>query len=212
MDWFDHSSTAASDDAIMALRMEHPDSAAVDCYWAIIEKQYLEERPVPFEETNMETKALTHRLCVGFEQLSKYVETMCEVGLLKRDNGFVYSERANETIAKYQAKRETARQNGKKGGRKPTRKPKGNRRLTNAETQPLANNNNNTSIGLDKLNQYQYASGGAEADESAPPSATKPVCPVCESDATFNAKSAGWECPVCGAIKEPRFVAWKEAS
>ena len=63
-----------------------------------------------------------------------------------------------------------------------------------------------------KIANEGTASGGAEADESAPPSATKPVCPVCESAVTFNAKSAGWECPVCGAIKEPRLVPWKEAS
>ena len=68
------------------------------------------------------------------------------------------------------------------------------------------------SFSLEKTKPSPAASDGAEADESAPPSATKPVCPVCESAVTFNAKSAGWECPVCGAIKEPRLVPWKEAS
>ena len=196
MQWFDHSSTAASDDGIMALRMEHPDSAVVDCYWAIIEKQFLEERPVPFEETNMETKALAHRLCVGFDLLSKYVETMVSVGLLKRECGKLYSERASEAIAKYQAKRETARQNGKKGGRKPTRKPKANRRLTDAETQPQANNNNNTSIGFDKQNQYQYASDGAAVAGATPPAAK---CPLCGSELkhTGMPEPDAWWCDSC---------------
>lgn len=200
MQWFDHSSTAASDDGIVALRMEHPDSAAVDCYWAIVEKQFLEERPVPFEETNMETKALAHRLCLGFDSLSKYVETMCKVGLLKCDGGKLYSERASDAIEKYQAKRETARQNGKKGGRKPKRKPKANRKLTDAETEPKTNNNNNTSIGLDKLNQYQYASDGAAVAGATPPAA----CPRCDGplEKTSSHKPNGTTLYRCGLCAE----------
>lgn len=212
MQWFDHSSTAASDDAIMALRMEHPDSAAVDCYWAIVEKQFHDERSVPFSETNRETKALAHRLYVGFESVSKYVETMLEVGLLKRDeNGDLYSERAKEAIEKYQLKCETARQNGKRGGRKPSRKP--NAKPTTKPTEKPSRSNrkeNNTGIGLDKTKPIPCgASCVADAEETASHSAhesTKPICPLCESPVRFDAKSMKWKCQTCGEINEPRYV------
>lgn len=203
MQWFDHSSTAASDDGIMALRMEYPDSAAVDCYWGIVEKQFHDERPVPFSETNRETKALAHRLFVGFDSLSKYVETMVEVGLLKKDDdGNLYSERAKEAIDKYQQKCETARQNGKKGGRKPKRKPTEKPTAEPSEKPSRSNTKeNNTGIGFDKQNQYQYASDGAAVAGATPPSAME--CPTCgiEMERT-NARVSGtdrhyWRCPLC---------------
>lgn len=202
MQWFDHSSTAASDDAIVALRMEYPDSAAVDCYWAIVEKQFHDERPVPFSETDKETKALAHRLCLGFEVLEKYVETMIEVGLLKRGENTVYSERAMAAVEKYVEKCEKARQNGKKGGRKPrqkpTKKPTAKRSLSDSQ----AINNNNTCIGFDKQNQiHDSAKSVAATVKTAPPSALN--CDVCGAPMERTGiRVAGtdrhlWRCTLC---------------
>ena len=211
MQWFDHSSTAASDDKVMALRLEHPDSGAVDCYWAIVEKQYADERPVIFDETDAETKSLCHRLCIGYEVGCKYVETMISVGLLKRDESderAVYSVRAKESIEAYHRKCEVARENGKKGGRKPkakpTRKPKANRQLTKGQ----ANNNNNTCMGLDKLNPIHKASDGAAMDGTTPPAAddTKvPCCPLCARRLKFDPRSLKWQCPECGDVNAPDY-------
>ena len=215
MDWFDHSSSAASDDAIMALRMEHPDSAAVDCYWGIVEKQFHDERSVPFSETDRETKALAYRLFVGFDVLEKYVKTMLELGLLKKDdNGMLYSERAKKAIEAYQKKCETARQNGKRGGRKANEKPtqKPTAKPTQKPTEkPPCPKQNNTGIGLDKLNQYQCADAAAEADGSAPPSASKPVCPLCRTAVRYDVRGSTWECPNCGPIKGPEYAEWGAA-
>lgn len=199
MQWFDHSSTAASDDAIVALRMEHPDSAAVDLYWAIIEKQYRDECSVPFSETDRETKSVLHRLLLGFEVGMKYVETMLDLGLLKKDDdGNVFSERAKEAIEKYQAKCETARQNGNKGGRKPKRKP--TEKPTAKPTEKPSRSNrkeNNTSMGFDKQNPILEASDGAAAGEPAPPSA----CPNCyapmERTNSHRGDKVLYRCPLC---------------
>lgn len=182
MQWFDHSSTASSDDAIMALRMEHPDSGAVDLYWAIVEKQYHDERSVPFSETDRETKSVLHRLLLGFDVAQKYVETMLEIDLLEKDAcGKLFSARAKKTIDDYLVKAETARQNGKKGGRKPKRKPteKPTDKPTPKPSEKPQNNTkqDSTGIGLDKLNQYRYASDGAAVAEATPPSAFQ--CPNC---------------------------------
>lgn len=200
MQWFDHSSTAASDDRVMALRIEHPDSAAVDCYWAIVEKQFHDERSVPFSETDRETKALCHRLFLGFDSVSKYVETMLETGLLKKDDdGNLYSERAKEAIEAYQRKVEIARQNGKKGGRKPKRKP--TEKPTQKPTEEPSRSNtkhNNTSMGLDKLNPILVSgSDVAAAAKAAPPS--PPKCPMCgtEVERTGMPDPDAWWCPNC---------------
>ena len=213
MQWFDHSSTAASDDAIMALRMEYPNSAVVDCYWGIVEKQFHDERSVPFSETNRETKALAHRLYVGFDLLSKYVETMLEVGLLKKDaDGNLYSERAKEAIEKYQAKCETARQNGKKGGRKPKRKPTAKPTAEPTEEPSRPNTkHNNTSIGFDKQNQILEESSDAATAGAAPPDSSKvPACPECSKRLKFDPANISWECPSCGAVREPRYIQAEE--
>lgn len=201
MQWFDHSSTAASDDAIMALRMEYPNSAVVDCYWGIVEKQFHDERSVPFSKTDRETKALAHRLFVGFETLEQYVETMVEVGLLKKDaDGNLYSERAKEAIDKYKAKCETARQNGKKGGRKPRVKPT-EKPTAKPSVEPSSSNTkqNNTSIGFDKQNQILVASGDAAVAGATPPAALE--CERClvpmERTSSHKGDKTLHRCPLC---------------
>lgn len=139
MRYFDHDTQAADDDAIMALRIEYG-GGAVDCYWALLEKMYRDEAPLNLfgsnGETNMETKSVSHRLCIDVETLKKYVLAMLQIGLLDGTVENVFSQRARQNIAAYQAKAESARQNGKKGGRKPTGKPKRNRVGSNAETEP----------------------------------------------------------------------------
>ena len=159
MRYFDHDTTASKDDGIMALRCEHG-SAAVDAYWAIIEKMYADEAPV----NRLGTKPLTVWLAVGFEQLQTYIDGMIEHGLLECDGcdpDMVYSARVMDNIAAYQAKCETARQNGKKGGRKPTRKPNANRVGSDAETARKADaklRKEKKGMGFDKQNPIPGAS------------------------------------------------------
>ena len=206
MRYFDHDTNASDDDAVMALRLEHG-GAAVDCYWALLEKMYRDERPLSIFgtdwETNTETKSVSHRLCLGSDELKKYIGTMLEVGLLEGTPEKLYSKRAVENIKTYQQRAETARQNGKKGGRKPTRKPSRNRVgsdvATNEETKTLARKEKK-SIGFDKQNQYQYAADGAGALD-APPTAIQ--CPTCDAPMErTNLRKAGtdrhiWRCPLC---------------
>lgn len=134
MRYFDHDTSASDDDKIMALRMDCG-GAAVDAYWAVLEKIYRDETPLVLSDNQAGTKALTHRLCVGFEQLRTWCMAMVDVGLLvekedwenvlglgKNDDEhavILVSERAMDNITAYNEKCETARQNGKKGGRKP---------------------------------------------------------------------------------------------
>lgn len=129
MFYFDHSVNASKDDKILSLRLAFG-GAAVDAYWSIIEKLYEEETPLVFKENQTETKALTHWLCVGFDDLETWVLAMVESGLLVNcntdNNGdiLLWSNRVQERIDEVNKKAETARQNGKKGGRPKAEKPK----------------------------------------------------------------------------------------
>lgn len=205
MQYFDHSTTAASDDKVLALRLECG-GAAVDAYWAILEQIHRDETPLVFFGNQHVTKSVSHRLCTTEKQLEEWVSRMLEIGLLSRDvenHDAITSKRAAKNIESYQEKRETARQNGKKGGRKPTRKPKANQagseQETNAETGRKANKTKQR-YGLPNGNPIPSGEGGADAGEPAPPP------PVCSCGAameptnsyTPNRTARYWSCPSCG--------------
>lgn len=209
MQYFEHSTHAADDDAIMALRISQG-GAAVDCYWVLLEKMYREEGPLSLfgtdGETNVETHSVSHRLCIGSEELKKYVLAMLQIGLFEGTVENLVSARAMANIEKYQKRAEIARQNGKGGGRKPKRKPSGNpagsKVGTNAETKVGATKQNKTKgIGSHKENQIPIASDGAAAGKPAPPDAVQ--CPVCDAPMErTNAVKSGtdrhiWRCPLC---------------
>jgi len=207
MRYFDHDTHAADDDAIMALRLEHG-SVAIDCYWTLLEKMYRDESPLNLfgsnGETNMETKSVSHRLCIGCDELKKYVSAMLDLGLFNGSVENLFSDRAMKNIASYQARVETARQNGKKGGRKPTRKPKANRVGSNVETdnQPSGSQEKKRKgMGLLNVNPIPDASGEASADGSATPSAIQ--CPTCDAPMERTAMRVSgterriWRCPLC---------------
>ena len=212
MQYFEHSTHAADDDSIMALRLEMG-GAAVDCYWVLLEKMYRDEAAVNLfgtdGETNVETKSVSHRLCIGSDELKKYVLKMLELGLFEGTLENITSKRAMKNIEKYQKRAETARQNGKSGGRKPNRKPSRNpvgfKVGTNAETNVGVTKQNKTKdIGSDKTEPISKGAGGADA-HSAPPA---PECPTCGAQMNpTNSFTAGkrrriYRCPLCSDTRE----------
>ena len=92
MRYFDHDTSASDDDKIMALRIECG-GAAVDAYWAVLELMYRDETDLVFGRNLVGTKALCHRLCVGFDDLSEWLSAMERVGLLR------IVENAGNTVA-----------------------------------------------------------------------------------------------------------------
>ena len=218
MRYFDHDTTASSDDLILALRIEHG-GAAVDCYWAVLEQIYREESEVVVDRNRPETKALCVRLMLDYETLETYISTMCDIGLLevRTDNESgcktVMSERAEQNIEAYQRKCEIARQNGSKGGRKPKSKASRNRTANQAGSKSdsgrKAKKRKEIDIGFDKQNQISKGSDGAEADESAPSSPQDdskiPCCPLCSKPVRFDPVTFKWRCGMCGEVKQPEY-------
>ena len=181
MEYFDHNVNAADDDAIMALRLEHG-GAAIDCYWAVIEKMYRDERPVPVDENHKETKALTHRLAIGFQELKNYVETMISLGLLEyveNSDNMVTSERVERTIERVRKRHEIAVESGKKGGRPKGSKTKGkanaNQKLSKSQAIKIKEDRSKSYTAFTSYN----VADGADAGKTAPPA---PKCPLCGLD------------------------------
>ena len=217
MRYFDHDTTASSDDLILALRIEHG-GAAVDCFWAVLEQIYREETEVIIDRNRPETKALCVRLMLDYETLESYVSTMCSIGLLevRSDDGngckTVMSERAEQNIEAYQKKCEIARQNGSKGGRRPKHKPNGNQSANRVATKVVsdsqAKKRKEIDMGFDKQNPISKASDGAAMAGATPPSADDskvPSCPLCSKRLRFDPVSLKWKCDLCGEVKEPVF-------
>lgn len=130
MKYFSHDTNACIDDKIMSLRMQFG-GAAVDAYWTIIERLYHDEKPLVFGENRPETRSVTHWLCVGYDELKKWVEEMLSIQLLtnvseEEDEIKLWSSRVEEQLAEIKKKAETARQNGKNGGRPPKEKTEKN--------------------------------------------------------------------------------------
>ena len=218
MRYFDHDTTAASDDLIMALRLEHG-GAAVDCYWAIIEQIYRDEQPAVIAENQPGTKALSVRLAIAYQVLETYVNTMISYGLLyiveNSENGCMYvtSKRAEENIKAYQAKCEKARLNGAKGGNKTKRKAKANQRakqtLSGSGSDSQAKKRKEKKdIGYLYGNQISSATDGAAVESTTPPVA--PKCLMCGTDleCTGMADPEYWWCQSCKEF----FPTWKAAS
>ena len=210
MRYFDHDTTAASDDLIMALRLEHG-GAAVDCYWAIIEQIYRDEQPAVIDENRPETKALSVRLAIAYQTLEAYVKTMVSYGLLdvvensENDWFFVTSKRAEKNISAYRDKCEKARLNGAKGGKKPGAKANANRggkrTLSGSGSDSQAKKRKEKKgIGSHKGNQIPYAESVAGVENAPLPAFQCPTCDV-PMDRT-NLRVSGtdryiWRCPLC---------------
>lgn len=218
MQYFDHDTTAGSDDKIIALRLECG-GAAVDAYWTILEQIYRDETELVLFGNRLGLRSLSHRLATDEKTLETWLSTMFEIDLLQRsvDNpNAVTSERAMRNIAAYQEKRETARQNGKKGGRKPTQKPNPNQdtnqTLTDAETKRKANKRKEKKdIGLHKVNQISVTPEPVAAAAKAAPNSAKlvPHCPSCGVKAFRNTQTGKYDCPNCFDSWQAEAVVWR---
>jgi len=168
MRYFDHDTTAGSDDKILALRLEHG-SGAIDAYWTLLEKMYADEKPLKLVGSNLETKSVLHRLNIGFDTLKSYVASMLVLGLFQGTMENLYSERAMANIEEYQRKCETARQNGKKGGRKPKAETNGKPSRFPSGNQDAKLRKEKKGMGFDKQNPYRTAGADAALEGAAPP-------------------------------------------
>lgn len=214
MRYFDHDTSASDDDKIMALRIECG-GAAVDAYWAVLELMYRDETDLVFGRNRVGTKALYHRLCVGFDDLSEWLSAMERVGLLRivenaettvadgDDRAVTYSsDRATANIDAYSAKRETARENGKRGGRKPKPNRVGSKSVS--KTKPKPNRDETEGKAKEKEKEKSlvthkglpndYATGAAAAAGAAPPAA---FCPLCDAPCFKQTNTGRFECPSC---------------
>ena len=186
--YFDHDTSAADDDKIVVLRDEHG-GAAVDAYWTVLERIYRDETDLVFGKNQVQTKALTRRLGLGFDELQTYISAFFDIGLLEdvatdeqRSEGIcvLHSKRASDNIAAYNERKETARRNGSKGGRK----PKANRTLTKSASDRKPTANQDLTQPKTNKRKEKEKKRGVEGDSAR--RASSPASPEPQRDAQID--------------------------
>ena len=129
MQYFDHSTTAASDDKIIALRMFYG-HGAVDAYWALVERVHRDE--VPMKDDRFSIGSFAQTLCEDAETVNGWLKGMIEIGLVDKTEDGYTSKRMAENIGRYHAKVEQSSNAGKASAAK-RKQRKANRKPTTVE-------------------------------------------------------------------------------
>lgn len=210
MQYFDHSTNAATDPKIMQLRLEHG-GAAVDAYWYLVEQMHRDERPLCVCNASV-MRVHCHTLCVDFQTLEKWVGGMVEAGLFHmvvhngERTGEITSERVEENIGRYQAKQEKARSAAEsRWGNADAKQTQCKRNANAMPTKQIKTKQNKTN--------NKAASPVAAAAKAAPNEAGEeskaPHCPLCDVLLKFDPKTAKWKCPNCLDDFEGSKVVWR---
>lgn len=210
MQYFDHSTTAASDPKVMGLRIEEG-GAAVDAYWYFIEQMHADERPICVSDATA-LRVHCHALCTDLDTLEKWCDAMVSVGLLEYDEKHenLMSARAVENVKQYREKREKASSAaqsrwGNADAKRPQKRKQSNR---TADGMPTKQNKTKVSSALASTTKPS-ASDGAAAADAAPAPRGKPLCPLCRVPTWKNNQSGRYECPNCLDTFSSEEVAWE---
>jgi len=112
--YFSHDSNAHNDPKILALRIEQG-WAGVGLYWTFLE--ILRDMPdYKYSLTNNYLKELELRLSTAQATLETWLEHACNIGLLVKQNGFLYSESFLRRMGEVDTLRKKLSDAGKKGG------------------------------------------------------------------------------------------------
>lgn len=195
MQYFDHSTTAATDPKVMQLRIRCG-GAAVDAYWYLLEQMHRDERRICVSECERNANAMRthcHMLCASENELSEWISAMCEIGLFERDeDGNIASVRAMRNIGAYQEKADKARSAAKARWDDADAKRTHSKRNANAKRTQCQQNKTKGSNAIEAL--LPTDSVGAEAAKAAPPS-SEPLCPECgKFTMRRDAANEAWVC------------------
>lgn len=214
MQYFDHSTSAATDPKVMQLRLEYG-GAAVDAYWYILEQMHRDERPLCTGNANV-MRVHCHVLCTDCETLETWISAMVSIGLFSADESGenITSTRAMGNISKYQEKQEKARSAAESrwGNADAKQTHKQTQCKRNADAMPTKQNKTNSSNAIKSITTTKKAPSDAAAAKAAPTVAKDdsraPHCPLCDSLLLFDVKTGGWRCGTDGSIVE-REVVWR---
>ena len=202
--YFRHDIGASSDEKIMKLRLLHG-GAAVDAYWYIIERLYKEETKLDLLGNPAETQLVSFWLNVGSDELTRWVSSMVELGLLTNDGG-LWSKRVQVSLGFYRDRAQVSRENGKKGGRPPKQNPAGTQKkptrfLEETQTEPREKpikRKRKSNLGFDKQNLNTLDGDSVEAEsrqsEAEEEEYTTPHCSFCGAVCTFKPIQGTFRC------------------
>ncbi len=206
MQYFDHSTDAANDTKVMALRIECG-GEAVDAYWYVVEQLHRDEQPLCVSDA-LAMRVHCHTLCTDVETLKKWFDAMVSVGLLEYDEERenLSSTRTTENIEKYREKCDKAASAAKKRWSNADA-PQGRKRKQSNRNADAMPTKQNKGFGFDKQNQKPNASDGAAAADAAPASA--PHCPLCGVKVFHNPQTGKFDCTTCHDSFEREKVVFK---
>lgn len=198
MQYFDHSTDAATDPKIMQLRIEHG-GAAVDAYWYLLEQMHRDERCICVRNASA-MRAHCHMLCATENELSEWISGMCEIGLLDRDEeGDIISIRAMRNIEAYQEKADKARSAAKSRWGDANAKRTHSKRNADAMRPHCQQNKTKGSNATKAL--LPTDADGAGAGVPAPPASDhstgkgEPLCPECgKFSMRWDVSGKAWVC------------------
>ena len=207
--YFDHDTSASTDQKLMQLRLECG-GAAVDAYWYLVEQMHREERAVCVGNAGA-MRVHCHTLCTDERTLREWVSTMLSTGLLEASESGdeVYSNRALFNINEYQAKKEKASSAAKSrwsnaDAKQPHKRTQSERNADAMLRKEKKRNSSNATKSITTTKQ----SGAAEAAEAAAPDCKKPVCPMCEVEA-WKDNTGYYHCPNCHDQFTKDKVGWR---
>lgn len=132
-------------------------------YWDVVEVLRSSEK-YRFPDTDLDLKILGQMIGIDDENMfQKWMDDCVEVGLIKRENGFIFSEGLNETMA-FWDKQKT---NGNQGGR-PKKNPNKTQTITQTEPnpkpnpEPYDNHNRQTDIKKENKKEKNLSEGDGE--------------------------------------------------
>ena len=199
MQYFDHSTSAATDSKIMQLRLECG-GAAVDAYWYFVEQIHRDERPLCVGNATA-MRVHCHTLCTDSETLENWILAMRNAGLIEYDETGenVTSPRAQENIDSYKAKREKASSAAKSrwdnaDAKRPHKRTQCNR---NANAMPTKQNNTTSSNAINSITTANETPAVAAAAKAAPTDEKKPFCPMCDTPVWKNTQTGRYRCGTC---------------
>jgi len=213
MQYFDHSTDAATDPKIMQLRLECS-GAAVDAYWYLVEQMHRDEHPLCVSNANV-MRVHCHTLCTDIQTLEKWVEAMVSIGLFHNvgNDGEIFSQRIEGNVSKYQAKQEKARSAAESrwNNADAMQTHKRTQSKRNANAMPTKQNKTNSSNAIKSITTTKEAPVVAAAAEAAPPVAKeeKPHCPLCNIKVYKNTQTGKWRCGNCFNEFPDESVVWR---
>lgn len=218
MRYFDHDVTASMDTKIFELRLLCG-GAAVDAYWYLLERIYMDEKPLRKDNASA-MQVHSHCLCTDRQTLMQWIDSMVSIGLFVEydETDEIHSIRAFNNIEEYHEKAEKRSSAAKK--RWDSCKSNANAMQVHSKCNASAMQDDsscNANKRKEKKRKECIATQSnatptpceSGAEDGADVAGEVPHCSACDAIAIFKPESMCFVCPNCGTLHSKDEVVFK---